>query len=92
MSSAALSGIVAQTRKLLSDATGLEPIGVTGVSYDDKGWHVRIEMLEFAKVPPSADVIAEYDVLVDGGTGNGVVSFQRTRSRLRSETVSGEGL
>lgn len=83
-------GIVVQTKKLLGELTGLKPVEVTGVSPDDHGWHVRIEMLEFAKIPPSADVIAEYDVLVDGD--GSLVSFQRMRSRLRAETIAGEGV
>ncbi len=88
MSPMTLPSIVVQTKKLLGELTGLKPVEVTGVSRDDHGWHVRIEMLEFPKIPPSADVIAEYDVLV--GDDGSLVSFQRKRSRLRAETVGGE--
>lgn len=90
MSPLTLPEIVVQTTKLLGEVTGLKPVAVTGVSRDDQGWHVRIEMLEFAKIPPASDVIAEYDVLVNGD-GN-LVSFQRKRSRLRAETVVGEAV
>lgn len=90
MSPVTFPGVVGHTKKLLGELTGLEPVEVTGLSRDDQGWHVRIEMLEFAKIPPSADVIAEYDVLV-GGDGS-LVSFQRTRSRLRAETIAGEAV
>ena len=90
MSPMTFPGIVVQTKKLLGELTGLKPVEVTGVSRDDRGWHVRIEMLEFPKIPPSADVIAEFDVLV-GGDGS-LVSFQRARSRLRGETIVGEAV
>lgn len=90
MSPQTLPSVVARTTKLLAEVTGLKPVEVTGVTRDDQGWRVQIELLEFAKIPPASDVIAEYEVFVDG-EGN-LLSFQRKRSRLRSETVSGEAV
>jgi hypothetical protein len=90
MSPRTLPSIVVSTTKLLAEVTGLEPVEVTGVARNDQGWRVTIEMLELAKIPPSADILAEYEVLVDGD--GGLLSFQRMRSRLRSETVDGEAV
>ena len=83
-----LPSIVTKTTKLMAEVTELEPVEVTGVARDEKGWRLQIEMLEYTKIPPSGDVIAEYEVLVDAD--GELLSFQRLRSRLRSETVAGE--
>ena len=90
MSPQTLPSIVVSTTKLLAEVTGLQPVEVTGVARDEQGWRVMIELLEFTKIPPAGDVIAEYEVLVDGN--GGLLSFQRKRSRLRSETVDGEAV
>ncbi len=90
MSQQTLPSIVTRTTKLLAEVTGLKPVEVTGIARDDQGWRVQVELLEFAKIPSGSDVIAEYEVLVDGD-GN-LFSFQRKRSRLRSETVAGEAV
>ena len=79
---------VQQVTRMMADVTGLVPVQVTGVAPHDDGWRLHIEMLEFAKIPSSSDVIAEFEVFVDvDGT---LLSFQRLRSRLRCETVAGE--
>ena len=79
---------IANVTKMMAELTGLKPVEVTGVVRRDEGWKIEIELLEYAKIPPSSDVIAEYEVLVDcDGT---LLSFQRKRSRLRGETVAGE--
>ncbi|MEI8334204.1 MAG: gas vesicle protein GvpO [Chloroflexota bacterium] len=90
MSPQTLPTIVVRTTKLLADVTGLTPVEVTGVARADQGWRVTIELLEFAKIPPANDVIAEYEVLLDGE--GDLLSFQRKRSRLRSETVDSEAV
>lgn len=90
MSPVAVSGLVAQTSKLLGELTGLKPVEVIGVSRDDQGWHVRIEMLEFARIPSTADVIAEYEVLLDGD--GSLVWFQRKRTRLRTQLIEQEAV
>jgi hypothetical protein len=90
MSPPTLPSIVVRTTKVLAEVTGLQPVEVTGVARDDQGWRVLIELLELAKIPPASDVIAEYEVLVDGE--GDLLSFQRKRSRLRSETVGGEAV
>ena len=90
MSPQTLPTIVVRTTKLLADVTGLTPVEVTGVARADQGWRVTIELLEFAKIPPANDVIAEYEVLLD--SEGDLLSFQRKRSRLRSETVDSEAV
>ncbi len=85
-----LRSIVKQATHLMAEVTELEPVEVTGVARDEKGWSLRMEMLEYKKIPPAGDVIAEYAVQLDAE--GELLSFQRVRSRLRSETVSGEGV
>jgi hypothetical protein len=88
MSPQALPSIVTRTAAVLAEVTGLKPVEVTSIAPDDQGWRLQVELLELAKIPPSSDVIAEYEVMVD--SEGSLLSFHRARSRLRSETVSGE--
>ena len=82
--------IVPRSKELLRELTGLEPIEVIGVARDDHGWRVRIELLELARIPSSADVVAEYEVLLDD---DGLLQrFQRSHTRLRGDVVDGEAV
>jgi len=79
-----LVGLLEQTKRYLSDLTGLKPVAVTRVFHDQAGWHVGIEMLELSRIPSSTDLLGDYDVLLaeDGS----LVKFERRRTRLRSES------
>ena len=88
MATHTLRSIVQQATLLMAEVTDLEPVEVTGIAKDEKGWLLHIEMLEYKKIPPAGDVIAEYEVQLDGE--GELLSFRRVRSRLRSETVSDE--
>ena len=49
----------------LAELLGREIEGVVSLRRDDEGWCVGIEVLEIARVPDTADVLAEYEVLTD---------------------------
>lgn len=42
------------------------PESVTGVEPHDDGWRVTVEVVESARLPDTADIMAEYDVDIDG--------------------------
>src|SRR5699024_93181 len=42
------------------------PESVTGVEPHDDGWRVTVEVVESARIPDTADIMAEYDVDIDG--------------------------
>lgn len=59
-----------------------------GVSKDEEGWHVSLEMLERKAIPEHMDLLAQYDVLLDED-GN-IVKFERGDIRHRSDTTKYE--
>jgi hypothetical protein len=61
--------------------TGLSASTVSGLSKDAQGWHVMVDMVELKRIPASSDVLANYDVLLDG-EGN-LLSYKRTRRYYR---------
>ncbi len=84
----AVSDLVERTTKLIGKLTGLRPVEVVGVSHDAQGWRIRVEMLELARIPPTTDVIAEYEVILD--SDGSLLWFQRKRTRLRAQLTEDE--
>lgn len=84
-----LAEVVERSKGQLAALTGLKPECVTRAFKDELGWHVRAEMLELARVPSSADVLAEYEVVV--GDDGDVLNLERRHTRLRAESVHEEG-
>ncbi len=80
--------ILIEARRLLHEMTGLETGEIIGVSHLDHSWHVRVEVVELTRIPSSADVVAEYEVIMseDGH----LEEFQRRRTRLRGDVIDGE--
>jgi len=51
----------------LVELTGKEFEGIVGISKDDDGtWTVQVEVLELRRIPSTTDVLAVYEVTVDG--------------------------
>ena len=74
-----------RAKSQLAEVTGLKPITVTRTFKDEQGWHITLDMLEMARIPPATDVLGDYDVLV-GEDGN-MLKFERRRTRLRGEPL-----
>lgn len=72
-----------QAKSQMAEVTGLKPVTVTGISKENGGWRVRVEMLEMSRIPTATDVLGCYDVLLaeDGS----MQRFDRRRLRLRGE-------
>ncbi|HZB34253.1 MAG TPA: gas vesicle protein GvpO [Streptosporangiaceae bacterium] len=68
-------------RRLIAAVTNREPEGVTSVEPVDTGWVIEVEVLEDRHIPSSADVLALYEVELDGdGT---MLSYRRTQRYTR---------
>ena len=75
-------------REELSKVTGLELSTTLGMSKDERGWRVSMEMIEKHSIPDQMDILAVYDVILDD---NGkMVEFNRTRLRKRVDTNTEE--
>src|SRR4051794_37052173 len=60
------SGIASTARTVVRDMTGKEPESVTGIERRDDGWSVEVEVLELQRIPTTTDVLATYQVDLDG--------------------------
>ncbi|MFE1083806.1 gas vesicle protein GvpO [Brevibacterium sediminis] len=49
-----------------STLTGRPPESVVGTRWHDDRWSVRLEVVESRRIPDSADLLAEYEVELDG--------------------------
>jgi hypothetical protein len=84
----ALSGdeatrIVVQARQQLAALLGSEPERVSGLYRTNGGWTVQLEVVEVARIPPTTDVLASYELELDGGRN--LVGLTRTRRYRRSQ-------
>lgn len=50
----------------LYDLTGQQPEGIVSVERQDEGWQVGVEVLELHRVPETTDLMAVYEVTLDG--------------------------
>jgi len=67
--------------------TGKQPEGVTVVQPTENGWLIGIEVVEDARVPSSADILAIYEAGLDSaGT---LLSYRRVRRYARGRGDSG---
>ena len=46
--------------------TGRSPESVVGTRWEDDHWAVRLEVVESRRIPDTADLLAEYDIELDG--------------------------
>ncbi len=78
-----LTSIVAATKKQMAAITGLSPETVARFDREDEGWCVNIDMIEHRAIPRTNDLLASFEVKLDGD-GN-VLRWKRTGRFLRSQ-------
>jgi hypothetical protein len=72
-------------REYITDIAGQEPVAMTSVEpADDDGWAVEFEVIEERRIPSSADILAIYEVELDGD--GELLAFRRTRRYMRGQT------
>jgi hypothetical protein len=65
----------------ISELTGKDPEGVTGIEPADDGWMVGVEVVEDRRIPSSVDILATYETELD--SGGDLVSYRRVRRYTR---------
>jgi len=78
-----LAEIAAQARELLRSLRGVEAESVSGIGRANGGWRVTLEVVELRRIPDSTDVLASYDVELDGD--GKFLGFERGRRYTRSQ-------
>jgi hypothetical protein len=82
-----LKGIVRRARALLGDLHGADAESVSSVARTRTGWTVGLEVVEVRRIPDSTDILATYEVEIDGE--GRVLRFERTRRYHRAEADRG---
>ncbi len=77
--------IALKAKTELEQITGLRPNTVSKVQKENTGWLVNIDMIEHKSIPESRDVIATYELMLDGD-GN-MLNYQRVRRFIRGDTT-----
>jgi hypothetical protein len=78
--------VAGDAARQLGDLTGKEAEGVVGLERSDGGWTVQVEIVEVRRIPNTTDVLALYEVQVDGK--GELQSYRRIRRYARG--VPGE--
>lgn len=76
-------------RRLIAAVTNKNPEGVTSVEPTENGWVIEVEVLEDRHIPSSSDVLALYEVEVDGD--GELLSYRRTQRYPRGRSMSSNG-
>jgi hypothetical protein len=87
---ASIVQVADRVRRELVAITGLESEGVSSLEpYDDGGWKVTVELLEFSRIPETDDVLGTYEASV---TPNGeLLAYRRVRRYPRSSSLQDSG-
>lgn len=78
--------IAAEAARQLVELTGKDAEGVVGLDRSDDGWKVEVEVVEVRRIPNTTDVLAMYEVEVDGK--GSLQGYRRVRHYVRG--VPGE--
>jgi Gas vesicle synthesis protein GvpO len=55
---------------------------------DENGWVVEVEVVEDRRIPPSADMLALYEIELD--CDGELLAYQRTRRYMRGQGLDGQ--
>lgn len=75
-----------QGRTQISELTGKEPEGVSGVEPLDDGWLVTVDVLDDRRIPSSTDLISSYELEI--GLDGELMSYRRVRRYTRGREES----
>ena len=84
-----LAEVATQARELLRSLRGVEAETVSGIGRTPNGWKVTLEVVELRRIPESTDVLASYEVELDGD--GKFLGFSRGHRYNRSQAEAGAG-
>ena len=73
----------------ITELTGKDPEGVTGVTRSEDGWLVTVEVVEDRRIPSSTDILSTYETEIDGD--GELLSYRRVRRYSRGLGDDGGG-
>jgi hypothetical protein len=78
-----------RARDLLQELSGSDVESVSAIDRTRDGFRITLEAVEVRRIPESTDVLATYDVEVDGD--GDLVRYERRRRYARAQSDSGGG-
>jgi Gas vesicle synthesis protein GvpO len=73
----------------VTELTGKDPEGVSGVQRSQDGWLVTVEVVEDRRIPSSTDILSTYETEIDGD--GELLSYRRVRRYSRGLADNGGG-
>ena len=71
------------------ELTHRRPVQTTAIEpTDEGGWMVEVEVVEDRRIPPSADMLALYEIELDGD--GELLAYQRTRRYMRGQALDAQ--
>jgi hypothetical protein len=83
-----LRSLAEQARALLQELSSSDVESVSGIDRTRDGWVITLEAVEVRRIPESTDVMATYDVELDGD--GDLVRYERRRRYPRAQS-DGDG-
>lgn len=74
---------ISWAKEELQMVTNLEISNVIGISRNEEGWRVNVEVIERKAIPNSYDLLGVYEVLLD--EEGSIVRYERKRVRRRAD-------
>ena len=84
-SGVAAASAARRAAELVATLSGRTPESVISIERTDGGWRVGVEVVEVARIPDSADILAVYDVNLD--EDGGLASYQRLNRYARGHAA-----
>ena len=79
--------LVRLARQYIAEITDRQPVQITAVAPTDQGgWIVEVEIVEDQRIPPSADILALFDLELDAH--GELLAYRRTRRYRRGQALS----
>ena len=75
-------------KETLAELTGLTPDTVSGMTKDEEGWHVNVDLIQLKRIPEGTDVVAVYETVMDDE--GEMIRYERVRAYQRSQTFEPE--
>lgn len=75
---------IRSAREVIAELTGRQPEGISRLNRADSGgWEVSVDVVELSRIPSSTDLLATYEVCLDGD--GSLVDMERTRRYTRNQ-------
>jgi hypothetical protein len=79
-----MQDIAATAARALAELTGRSLEAVVGAEKIDDGWRIQVEVLESSRIPDTTDVLALYEVELDGA--GELTGYRRVSRYIRGQS------